>query len=96
MELAKLGYYCTGIDLSSEMIEIAEKNNTSAAQKAVFSVADVRTYVPDKKYDAVISLFHVMSYQNRNKDILAAFSSVRSALEKGAYFYLTVGMVREC
>lgn len=27
-----------------------------------FSVADIRTYEPKAEYDAVISLFHVMSY----------------------------------
>ena len=64
------------------MIEVAKQNN----QSIDFSVADIRTYEPSRKYDAVISLFHVMSYQNSNEDILSAFSSARKALEKGALF----------
>lgn len=82
IELAKLGYSCTGIDLSETMIEVARKNSNSID----FSVADIRTYEPAKKYDAVISLFHVMSYQNSNNDILAAFQSARKALDKGGLF----------
>lgn len=82
IELERLGYTCTGIDLSKTMIEVAKQNN----QSIDFSVADIRTYEPSRKYDAVISLFHVMSYQNSNEDILSAFSSARKALEKGALF----------
>ncbi|EOS27439.1 hypothetical protein C804_04115 [Lachnospiraceae bacterium A4] len=39
----------------------------------MFCVADVRIYDLHIKYDAVISLFHVMSYQVSNEDILAVF-----------------------
>lgn len=51
-----------------------------------FCVPNIRTYEPEHKFDAVISLFHVMSYQNTNEDILAAFWSARKALEKGGLF----------
>ena len=54
--------------------------------KLGYSCTDIRTYEPVKKYDAVISLFHVMSYQNTNKDILSAFQSARKSLEKGGLF----------
>lgn len=82
IELSKLGYSCTGIDLSQTMIEIAKQNSDAID----FLVADIRTYEPSKKYDAVISMFHVMSYQNNNQDILAAFYSARRALNKGGLF----------
>ena len=51
-----------------------------------FVVADVRSYEPKEKYDAVISMFHVMSYQNRNEDLLAALKSARKALDKSGLF----------
>lgn len=85
-ELAKLGYVCTGIDLSEIMIEVASRNSKAIKNKIDFSVADIRTYEPSEKYDAVISLFHVMSYQNSNNDILSAFQSARKALDKGGLF----------
>lgn len=89
-ELMSLGYSCTGIDLSQTMIEVAKKNDVGIEESIDFSVADIRTYEPTKKYDAVISLFHVMSYQNSNEDILAAFQSARKALNKGGVFLFDV------
>ena len=86
MELAKLGYSCTGIDLSQTMIEVAKQNSREMEKQIDFSVADIRAYDSPKKYDAVISLFHVMSYQNSNDDILAAFHSARKALDDGGLF----------
>lgn len=86
IELVKLGYGCTGIDMSSLMIEIARKNAGDEEIDIDFSVADIRGYAPKEKYDAVISLFHVMSYQNSNEDILAAFRAAREALDQGGIF----------
>lgn len=86
LELSKIGYSCTGIDLSPKMIEIAKQNSEGIENQIDFSVADIRTYDSLKKYDAVISLFHVMSYQNSNEDILAAFQSARKVLNKDGLF----------
>lgn len=90
LELFRLGYQCTGIDMSPLMIEIAEKNARERDVNIDFSVADIRTYESESQYDAVISLFHVMSYQNSNQDILSAFRSARSALIKGGLFLFDV------
>lgn len=90
LELTKLGYQCMGIDMSSLMVEIAQKNAKEAGTDIDFSVADIRKYEPKEKYDAVISLFHVMSYQNSNQDIMAAFHSARRALEPNGIFLFDV------
>ncbi len=90
IELSKLGYCCTGIDMSPLMIDIAKANSKSERLEIRFAESDIRSYEPEEKYDAVISLFHVMSYQNENKDILAAFSSARKALDTGGIFLFDV------
>lgn len=92
IELAKLGYHCMGIDMSPLMIGIARQNAELYGDKIEFEVADIRTYETEKKYDAVISLFHVMSYQNSNEDILNAFKSARKLLDNhaGGYFLFDV------
>lgn len=90
VELSALGYQCEGIDMSAEMIEIARRNVLKSSQNIIYSVADIRQYAPSHKYDAVISLFHVMSYQNANQDILDAFRSVRMALDFGGIFLFDV------
>lgn len=86
LAMSKLGYDCTGIDMSSLMIDIAKENSRNAKGNIAFSTADIRTYEPSEKFDAVISLFHVMSYQNSNTDVLAALRSARKALDSGGLF----------
>lgn len=90
IELVKMGYWCKGIDLSSLMIDIAKENSVNSNVQMDFEVADIRTYKQGAKYDAVISLFHVMSYQNSNEDVLNAFQAARSALETGGLFVFDV------
>lgn len=86
IELAKLGYQCSGIDMSPLMIDIAKENVRAVAEDINLKVADIRKYIPQNKYDAVISLFHVMSYQNSNQDAVSAFKSARKALKQGGIF----------
>lgn len=90
IELTKLGYQCTGIDMSPLMVDIAKMNAKNEGMGIEFSVADIRQYEPEEKYDAVISLFHVMSYQNSNADILSSFQSARKALGRGGLFLFDV------
>ncbi len=88
IELSKMGYRCKGIDMSPLMIETAKNNSRKEAVEIDFSVADIRSYVPVEKYDSVISLFHVMSYQNSNEDLLASFRAARAALDKNKGIFL--------
>lgn len=90
IELTKLGYRCTGLDMSPLMIDIARENSRIEKLQIDFDVADICEYEPIQKYDAVISLFHVMSYQNSNEKIMAAFRTARKALSNGGLFLFDV------
>ena len=37
----------------------------------------------DKKFDVVVSLFHVMSYQNSNSELFKAFEVAKKHLKDG-------------
>ncbi len=87
LELVKMGYQCEGIDMSPLMIDIARENAEKEGADIKFSIADIQKFEYDKKFDAVISLFHVMSYQNTNQDIMAAFKSARKLLERGVFLF---------
>lgn len=85
-ELSKLGYRMKGIDISENMIAIARKSYEKNGGRLSFEVGDFRTYRGDMKHDAVISLFHVVSYQTANEDVLGAFRTANQNLKDGGLF----------
>ncbi|MBF0485480.1 MAG: class I SAM-dependent methyltransferase [Candidatus Omnitrophica bacterium] len=82
--LQKMGYEVTGIDLSDTMLVEAKKR--AIPGKLEFFQGDVRTVSLKKKFDVVVSLFHVMSYQTADADISAAFKTAAKHLKKGGIF----------
>ena len=81
--LQKLGYNIDGIDLSETMLDIAK---SKFGQIINFYNGDIRNFDLINKYDVIISLFHVLSYQVKNQDLEAAFKSVHKHLKEGGYF----------
>lgn len=83
-ELAKMGYMVTGVDLSQEMIDTARKSLIDT--NAIFQEGDIRTFELERKFDVVVSLFHVMSYQISDRDLQLAFQQVHKHLVAGGLF----------
>lgn len=81
-----LGYEVTGVDLSDTMIGIASREKEERKAKALFYQGDIRQYRDTRPYDAVVSLFHVMSYQVSNDDLMQAFETARLLLKPGGVF----------
>ena len=73
-----------GVDLSEGMIEKAIEN--AKGTNINYTVGDIRFFRNDKKYDVAMSLFHVMSYQNTNDDILNSFKTARTLLSENGLF----------
>lgn len=88
--LAKEGYQVHGVDLSAEMLQRATYRRchlpTELASRLEFSQGDIRTIRINQQFDAVISLFHVISYQTTNEDLQAAFATVKAHLKPGGVF----------
>ena len=78
------GYSVYGIDLSKNMIKLAKQNGINC------EVADIRTYRQDNKFDCCISLFHIASYQNSDKDISDYFETASFHLKKGGFFIFDI------
>lgn len=88
-EFARLGYTVTGIDISPEMLEVAGKRLAAYNDQntnLMFIEDDIRTARLHKKFDVVVSLFHVMGYQATNDDLQAAFTTAKTHLESGGLF----------
>lgn len=83
-ELLKKGYLIQGVDLSKDMLLEAKK--FSVEGRLSFAQGDIRTYRDNKIYDAVISLFHVMSYQTQNEDVISTIQTAYAHLKPGGIF----------
>jgi SAM-dependent methyltransferase len=84
--LAKRGYEVTGIDRSSEMLCAAEEKSRKAGVKIQYLHSSIQNLDIKKKFDAVISMFAVMSYQTENKDLASACKIAKAHLEKEGIF----------
>lgn len=88
--LARMGYTVHGVDLSESMLIRAEARKAAlppdVAARMSFTLGDARTVRTGEIYDAVISLFHVMSYQATNVDLLDAFETAAIHLSAGGLF----------
>ncbi|MGX5726587.1 class I SAM-dependent DNA methyltransferase [Metapseudomonas otitidis] len=84
---AEAGHEVHGIDLSDSMLESAERRRSSLLpdlrERLNFYQGDVRTYRTARRFNVVLSLFHVFSYQNKNSDLQAAFVTAAEHLNEG-------------
>jgi SAM-dependent methyltransferase len=89
-QFAAAGLHVSGIDLSAPMIARALERRTEMPgeqrQRVEFHQGDARTIRLNETFDAVISLFHVASYQTTNPDQESMFRTARAHLEPGGVF----------
>ncbi len=90
IRLTEKGYRIHGIDFSREMLQDAaqrlEQCNADIRSRLRFQEGDVRSFRAGETYDAVISLFHVFSYQTTDEDLQAAFATISAHLNDGGIF----------
>jgi SAM-dependent methyltransferase len=88
--LADAGYKIHGIDASKPMLTAANRRLAELRQDKnrtlSFSLGDARTYRAEHTFDAVIALFHVVSYQTTNEDLRATFNTAKTHLKPGGVF----------
>jgi len=92
--LAKEGYDLHGVDFSQEMLQRANDRLSQLpadlAYRLKFSQGDIRKVRLNQTFDVVLSLFHVISYQTTNEDLMAAFATVKEHLKPGGIFIFDV------
>lgn len=90
VEFARLGFHITGLDRSAEMIDRGRARLESLELESRLPItlvhADATDYRSDFTYDAVVSLFHVVSYQTTDDALNGIFNTARSALAPGGVF----------
>lgn len=93
LEIARHGVAVTGVDMSQAMLDMGveelRKSKETLAPGLIlprFLQGDARKVRLSKYFDTVISLFHVMSYQNTEEDALAELETARQHLHPGGIF----------
>lgn len=80
------GYVVHGIDLSKDMLKVAETRRAGKEDILSFSYSNIQELNLGKKFDVVVSLFHVMSYQNSNDELIKAFEVAKKHLTDDGVF----------
>ena len=80
---SKKNIVVSGIDMSTSMIKIANEKKINNFNPIV---GDITSFSFNKKFDSIISLFHVISYLNDDKSLLKCFQLAYDHLNLNGYF----------
>jgi SAM-dependent methyltransferase len=75
-----------GVESSESMLDAAMQRCTAVEGELRFALGDARHYRAGEKFDAVVSLFHVMSYQIHQDDIRGMLETAAQHLNDGGLF----------
>jgi SAM-dependent methyltransferase len=81
------GLQVTGIERSEAMVALA---NAKVIDGFSPVVGDIITFRLNRQYDAVVALFHVISYLNDNEALISCFRNTYNHLKKGGLFVFDV------
>lgn len=84
--LARRGYQVTGVERSEHMLKSAEEAIAREKLECELIHGDLRGIDLGGRFDAVISMFAVMSYQTTNRDIASACRMARNHLDNDGLF----------
>jgi SAM-dependent methyltransferase len=89
-QFAALDYEVLGIDSGEGMLNRARQRQAQLqpelAERLTYSAGDVRSFRAGRHFDAVTALFHVLSYQVSNDDIVRTFATAAMHLAPGGIF----------
>lgn len=88
--LAQSRWDVCGVDLSEEMLCSAQERiaavSSQVAARTELIGCDIRELSLDRRFDVVIALFHVLSYQSSNDDLRSVFEVAAKHLRQDGIF----------
>ena len=89
--LAARGWEVTGVDLSPEMLALAQRRGADAGLPELdLRAGDVRTVRLGRRYDVVLLMFAVLGYQLTDADVTATLETARAHIESGGVLLFDV------
>lgn len=86
VELARRGYRVIGLDISEEMLAVADAKAREAGVEVFFTCQDLRAFRLPEEADAAVCLFDSLNYLTSPKELGEALECVARALRPGAPF----------
>jgi len=86
--LVQRGYEVVGVEKSPEMAGLATSKIDNEHFRSV--VGDIAGTLLNERFDVVIALFHVISYQTSNDQLIGVFKNARLHLSEGGIFLFDV------
>jgi SAM-dependent methyltransferase len=88
---ASRGFEVVGVERSKSMVKVAQTTQSFAGTGS-FNCAqgDIATVKLGRSFDAVIALFHVLSYQTTDAEIAQTFANAALHLNPGGLFFFDV------
>ena len=85
--LCRNGFKITGIERNEQMVAAANAKSISGFHSII---NDITTFEISQKFDAAISLFHVINYLTENDKILSCFTQVSKHLKPDGVFVFDI------
>lgn len=79
--LCRKGYHVHGVDASEDMIQIAKGRQCQGSGSLKFTHSKIQDLNLSERFDVIVALFHVLSYQTTNEDVLTFFKVASNHLE---------------
>ena len=89
LELARLGYSCTGCDMSPRMLEMAGQKAAQAGLDIQWLEGDMCHYHQDRIYDAVLGLYSFTTLVE-DRDFRQGLAGARQAVRDNGLFYFNL------
>ena len=84
------GYNCEGLDLSSEIIDIANEKAKINHLNIPYYVMDMTNFELNKKYDMITCFFDSINFLKTKQDLDNMFTHVRKHLKTGGLFIFDI------
>jgi SAM-dependent methyltransferase len=90
IKFTEKGYRVVGVDRSPEMLGKADNRRLGLPpqlrERLLFEQQDIRSLSLHRCFDAVVALFHVVSYQTSNHDLIAALAAAKAHVKSNGVF----------
>ena len=97
LPLAKAGYDVVGLDLSPEMLSVAQERVQRArlSRRVFLTMQDMTDFDVGERVDAVVCTLDGVNHLPNTKAVSACFASVRNALKEGGLFLFDLNSKRK-